>query len=599
MRRLVEQGRDIARQLGDPVGRHALSVEIQAFWCGLRRVATLCPLIRRGVFSLWNFIEYWAKRQPESKALSDEHGSLNWRQLYIRASEWGISLRHRGVGPGVHVALVAENSTELIVALFAIQWAGGEVFLLDARSDGEWLSQALSEFKASLLLVNDTHVLDTLSAPPECTALHLATLSEALADARTEPCPKRRHVGPEPVVWLVTSGTTGRPKRTCVSNRRAVLSGLGISAPCLALKPSDVIYCVLPLSHATGYLTGLCAAIVAGCTLATRRRLKTEGFWNELRRERATCLIYVGELARYLLAAPVESSGQSHGLRIAYGNGMALDVWHRFQSRFRIPKILEFYGATELPLALVNLGGHPGSIGHTPFAHLSPWRIVRRDTESAELVRDDQGICVACGPDEAGELVLLTSLFDGKRWGSSESSPMSSVGQHMQYVKCVAARGDWGLRTGDIVLRDANGYVGFVNRTFEVFRQKGRNISTTHLARVLRQFVGVGAVGVTHLTLPHYDGQLGLVVIVPTDGFSLAQLEAQYNCLADYERPRFLRVAGELRLNRGYKFDQTAYRLEGLDPARAGESIYAYAAGHFCRITADVRREISLGHFRF
>jgi fatty-acyl-CoA synthase len=378
--------------------------------------------------------------------------------------------------------------------------------------------------------------------------------------------------GVDPIAWLVTSGTTGNSRAIRISNHRAVLSGFGIAHFCLELKPSDVIYCALPLSHATALMTGLCAALVAGCTLVIRRQFATTGFWCDVKKERATCLLYVGEVARYLLAAPPQSGERTHRLRLAYGNGLALDVWHRFQARFRIPRIVEFYGATELPLAMVNLGGRPGSIGRTTISLFSPWRIVRRDPDTGKLARRADGTYNRSDTNEPGEMVLLTHPL---------------------------RKNDPGLRTGDIVVRDANGYVQFMDRSFDVFRQKGYNVSTFYVARQLRQVDGVAAVGLTHLRMPHYDGQLGLAVIAVAENFSVTALEQRYSRLADHERPRFLRITGQLRLNCGLKFDQAAYRAEGLDPGRVSDPTYVYASGHFRPITNDVWRELCLGLFRF
>ncbi len=595
--RLIEQGRDTARQLRDPVGRRAFGIESRVALRALFRITKLRTGIRHGRFSLWNCLEFWADRRPHSQAIADEDGSLTWRQLRTEAVNWGRSLRQRGIGPATRVAVVAENSTPLIVLLFAIQWIGGCALLLDARCGSDGLASALGVFDTPFLLVDVPENLEGLRLPQSCTVMTLSELSSSVANDHT--VQRSRSSQSESFAWLTTSGTTGEPKAVGVSATRAVLAGFGISELCLALSPSDVIFCALPLSHATGLLTGLCAALVAGCTLVTRRRFAASAFWSDVANVRATALVYVGELARYLLAAPYDVSEQSHRLRVAYGSGMALDVWHRFQARFRIPRILELYGATELRLSLVNLTGRPGAIGRTPFGKVSPWRIVRRDAESGCLIRDAQDLCIECEPGEAGELVLLASYFSKDRRQNQSQRDAAADGQHMQFVSQVVCRTDWGLRTGDIVVRDDNGYIEFVDRTFEVFRQDGRNVSSAYLVRQMRHFAGVAEVGVTHLRLPHYDGQMGLAVIVPTGSFSVAGLERDYNRFAPFEKPRFLRLTAQLRVNRALKFDQAAYRIEGLCPNGPAEAMFAYAGGHFCRITPHVRREIDLGQFRF
>ena len=54
-----------------------------------------------------------------------------------------------------------------------------------------------------------------------------------------------------------------------------------------------------------------------------------------------------------------------HKVKYAYGNGLRQDIWAEFQNRFKIPKIVEFYGATESPIAFVNVTNKLGSCGRS------------------------------------------------------------------------------------------------------------------------------------------------------------------------------------------------------------------------------------------
>ena len=582
-----------------PFGRHVWAAEIRAVWQGLRDAPHLVSALAHRDFTLWHWLDTWADKSPNLIALSDESSSFTWDQLRREAAAWGARLRSAGIGPGIKVAVIAENSAQLVLALFAIHWTGGAALLLDARCDKSWLGTALLELEVTTVLVDRSGCLEDLTLPAVCAAYTLEEFCETSPGIESES--GERHYGSEaePFAYLATSGTTGKPKATLVSNTRTVLSGFGIAKMCLALDQHDVIYCVLPLSHATALLTGLCAALIAGCGFVLRRTFRTAGFWSDVRRERATCLIYVGELARYLLAAPEALGEQTHQLRVAYGNSLALDVWHRFQARFRIPRIFEFYGATELPLALVNLAQRPGSVGRTPFSQLSPWRIIRRDSESGELERELDGSCSPCDFGEAGELVLLTNPRGWCQSSAKKNDATHSSGEFRSRVAQIVRRHDEGRRTGDIVFRDEYGYVHFVDRTFEIFRQNGRNVSAAYVVGQLLRVDGVATVGLTHIALPRYNGQLGLAVIVPSAHFSLSILAEGYGRLAEYERPRFLRLTSHIRLNRGLKFDQAAYRSEGLDPGNVQDSTYVYAMGGFRRITTEVWGALLLGHFRF
>ena len=56
---------------------------------------------------------------------------------------------------------------------------------------------------------------------------------------------------------------------------------------------------------------------------------------------------YIGEICRYLLSAPETPEEKQHRVEIMFGNGLRPQIWQQFTQRFAIPRIGEFYGATE------------------------------------------------------------------------------------------------------------------------------------------------------------------------------------------------------------------------------------------------------------
>jgi fatty-acyl-CoA synthase len=85
--------------------------------------------------------------------------------------------------------------------------------------------------------------------------------------------------------------------------------------------------------------------------------------------------------------------------------GLRAEVWTKFKERFSIPHTIEFYAASEGTFSLFNIEEEPGAIGHVPpFLRPNfPAVIVRYDPERQEPYRDEQGRCVRCRANEAGE----------------------------------------------------------------------------------------------------------------------------------------------------------------------------------------------------
>src|SRR5439155_19371232 len=77
------------------------------------------------------------------------------------------------------------------------------------------------------------------------------------------------------------------------------------------------------------------------------------------------------------------------------------------KERFAIPKIIEFYGATEGNVSLFNFDGKEGAVGRLPwyFATRFPTKVVRFDVERQQPVRDQHGFCIECNDNEPGEVI--------------------------------------------------------------------------------------------------------------------------------------------------------------------------------------------------
>src|SRR5262249_17763642 len=147
-------------------------------------------------------------------------------------------------------------------------------------------------------------------------------------------------------LFIYTSGTTGMPKAANVNHYRVMLAALGF-AGVMGTRAADRMYDCLPMYHTTGGLGATGARLVTGGGVETRVKLRGRGFWDEVVRHECTLFQYVGELCRHLVNAPPHAGETHHRLRLACGNGLRPDIWDTFQKRFDVPRIIEFYAATE------------------------------------------------------------------------------------------------------------------------------------------------------------------------------------------------------------------------------------------------------------
>jgi len=106
---------------------------------------------------------------------------------------------------------------------------------------------------------------------------------------------------------------------------------------------------------------------------------------------------------------------RAHRIRLCCGNGLQADVWEKFQARFKIPRILEFYASAEGEAILANLSGtKAGSMGRS-LPGTPEVRVVAIDLVSGELTLTPEGYGRECLADEIGLLpseVLVAPQVD-------------------------------------------------------------------------------------------------------------------------------------------------------------------------------------------
>src|SRR5690606_17975940 len=183
-----------------------------------------------------------------------------------------------------------------------------------------------------------------------------------------------------------------------------------------------------------------------------REKFSAREFWDDAVRSKATVVFYIGELCRYLLNAPESASERTHTIRLFCGNGLRADVWPAFQARFNVPKIVEWYAATEGNVAIFNWDGTPGAIGRIPWwiASRFPIKIVRFDVEREEPVRGPDGLVIEAGPDEAGEVIGLITNDPSKPANRFEGYADPEATK-TKILADVEKKGDRWFRTGDLM----------------------------------------------------------------------------------------------------------------------------------------------------
>jgi fatty-acyl-CoA synthase len=559
---------------------------LQDWVCALEATAPIAANPRRILSAV---IEEVARSHGEAAALISAHETLTYRALAARVNRYARWALDQNLAKGETVCLLMPNRPEYLAIWLGITSVGGVVALLNTQIRGPSLAHGIDIAAPKHVIVAAALIDQFRSASP-----HLSTRPKvwshgddgndySVIDGEVERLSGEGLTSREkPVVTIAdralliyTSGTTGLPKAANVSHRRLMQWSLWF-AGLMKTGPADRMYNCLPMYHSIGGVVATGSLLARGGSVLIREKFSAQKFWDDVCDFDCTLFQYIGELCRYLVNAPENPREREHQLRLCAGNGLGADVWERFQERFRIPRILEFYAATEGNVSLYNVEGKPGAIGRIPsfLKHRFPLALVKFDRETGEPARDANGFCVRCATNEIGE--ALGGIQDGAAHsGAAFEGYTGREESERKIVRDVFVPGDAWYRTGDLMRMDAKGFIYFVDRVGDTFRWKGENVATSEVAAAIATFPGIAEASVYGVAIPGTEGAAGMAALVIDGDLDVAEFRRHLaRRLPAYARPLFLRLKDRIETTTTFKQKKNELARQGFDPAATGDPIY-------------------------
>jgi len=593
--------------MADGAARAGSAASSTAGWLGaLARTAGIDAQPER-IFP--KIIDELAERHGAAPALIGACETLSHADLAARQNRYARWALNRGFCKGDTIALLMRNRPDFLAIWLGLTRAGLRVALLNTHLRARGLAHCIALAAPRLLVVDAelAEVLDSawphLAAAPALLWQGQGARGETLAQAAAgfSPAPLAANEDPalsvrDDALLIYTSGTTGLPKAARVSHHR-IMMWTHWFAGLIEPGPQDRIYDCLPLYHSVGGVVAPGSVLLGGGSVVIRESFSASRFWRDVTETGCTLFQYIGELCRYLASAPPDPFERRHGLRICMGNGLRPEIWERFRTRFAIPRILEFYAATEGTVSLYNVEGKPGAVGRVPpfMARRSPALIVRHDGETGLPLRDAAGRCIPAAIGETGELL-------GRLSGRAEHSfeGYTSEGEtERKILRDVLAAGDAWMRSGDLMRRDAQGFHYFVDRIGDTFRWKGENVATTEVEAAIGACPGVIEANVYGVEVPGAEGRAGMAAIMVAPDFALDRLHAALaEALPTYARPLVLRIVARLDRTATFKQRKAGLVAEGFDPAVIRDPLYLDRDGAYQPLDQDLYRAIAAGRLR-
>jgi len=466
---------------------------------------------------LHQLIERAARHHGARDAVAYRGHALDYATLWSKVDEAARSFAGLGLERGERIGIYLEKRLETVVAMFGAAAAGCVFVPINPILKPRQVAHIMRDCNVRLLVTSHQrkselseeiakcpdlayHVLVDQGAPrsPEGKAVTLAW--DELLTSRAAGRPSR-NIDTDMAAILYTSGSTGSPKGVVLSHRNLVAGATSVSGY-LENSPGDRILSVLPLSFDAG-LSQLTTAFAVGARVVLLNYLLARDVIRTCADEGITGMTGVPPLWIQLAELDwPEAVRRSMRYFANTGGRMPLATLARLRAALPQAKPYLMYGLTEAFRS----------------TYLDPAEVDRRPDSIGKAIPNAEILVVRpngepCLPDEEGELVHRGALVSMGYWNDPERTAerfRPVPGQ--PHELCLPEIAVW---SGDIVRRDAEGFLYFVGRRDEMIKTSGYRVSPTEIEEVVYStgLVGVAAaIGVAH---PKLGQAIVLVATAP------------------------------------------------------------------------------------
>jgi long-chain acyl-CoA synthetase len=482
-----------------------------------------------------------AQLYPSKAAFTFMDSSLSYAQINNAACRVANGLRAKGIQPGDKVALSCFNLPAFPIIYYGILKAGAVVVPLSVLLKKDEIEYHLtnSDAKAYFCYRGTPELpMDQMGyaafnhvAACEHFFMIMATLEMPSSIEGTETLGSLQNgqpstfetfqsSGDDTAVIIYTSGTTGRPKGAELTHSNLLLNAI-LSADLMSAQAEDTLLLVLPLFHIFGMTVMMNAGIYRGCSHILCARFDPEMVFDAMQKHRVTIFAGVPTMYWALLNytdPKFDYQKIAGNLKICLSGGASLpvNVIENFEKRFGIA-ILEGYGMSEgSPVVSFNqlaIGRKAGSIG-TPA-----WGIEIKliDTEGAEVPVGEKGELLYRGHN----------VMKGYYKNPTETAKVLENG--------------W-LHSGDIAIKDADGFFYIVDRTKDMIIRGGFNVYPREIEEVMIKHEAVSLVAVIGIPCEEMGEEIKACVVLK-EGQTITDIELiswTKERVASYKYPRHI-----------------------------------------------------------
>jgi crotonobetaine/carnitine-CoA ligase len=504
---------------------------------------------------------------PEGTSYAPAGLEWTYRETMQRVTAVSACYRQAGYGLGHRIALLVENRPDYFVHLLALNAIGASVVPVNPDHRHAELVYQMAHSDAVLAVALEHHVerMKAVAAevPSRFAVIGTSEFMRGLPAPATPAASGALNRDTEAGVFY-TSGTTGRPKGCIVTNDYWLSAGewfltLASSGGRFSIEPGrDRLYNPMPVFHVHAGVVALMPMLLTqGCVIRPEY-FSAKRWWRDVSSTAATIVHYIGAVPQALMALDESADERRHTVRFGFGAGMEPAIHRRFEERFAIPH-LEVWGMTEVGRWTAN-DHEPRPVGV---------RAIGRAVLPLEAkVVDEHDVEVVAGVE--GELVVRLR-------GDNPRKGFFAGYLHDDAATEAGWRGGW-WHSGDIVRRDDDGIIYFVDRRKNMIRRSGENIAATEVETVLCRHPAIGQIAILPVPDERAEQEIfACVVPAPgqTPGIQLAHRIVEYckEQLAYYKAPGWMLFMDSMPVTATAKINKAQIFAPGLDPRTVAGAI--------------------------
>ncbi len=481
--------------------------------------------------NIGNYIDEAVKRFSGRPYLQFYDRTYSYRDFQKQVHILANALKKQGFKKGDFIHVWVQNSPETLIAYFAIIKIGAVAGPINGWWKGPEVAYLLNDSRGRGLILEDQYLPIYNEIKDKCTHLekiiqmgknispgHISF--DALMAEDDDTTVECRSDAEDLAYIFYTSGTTGNPKGVLLSHKNIVSDANGINAA-LNTNENRNFLCFLPLFHVNAMLT-CTSAMEKGHQIILRKSFSASEFWEVVDKHKINFWSAVPAVYQILLSDPSRQKYDLSSMEFGICGAAPLteETMKNFQDTFKIP-IVEGYGLTE----------------GTCVSTINP-RVGVRKVGSIGLALPGQEVKIfdengrEQPPNTPGEIVIKGDNVMKGYFNKPEETAKTIINGY--------------LYTGDVGIKDEDGYIFIVDRKKDMIIRGGENIYPKEIDNLLAthpKIAEAATVGVPDKTM----GEEVKVFVIAGDD-SLTEEEVIEFCkqnLAGFKVPKFVEIMQE------------------------------------------------------